>query len=104
MKHFKYHGIVPQQSGSHTVFCFCAKASDILKFARIDRIGRSESGHLSGFQRPQVAGHIQEIRSYLKEDNAVLPNSIVVAFTSGVTIAESQQPGTAATSTRIPIE
>ena len=43
---------------------------------------------MSGFQRPQVAGHIREIRDYLSETDAILPNPIVVAFTSGVTVAD----------------
>jgi len=36
------------------------------------------------FQRPQIASHICEIKDYLEHDDAVLPNPIVIAFTSGV--------------------
>lgn len=95
MKKYKYASIIPKQCNKYTLFAFCAKASDILSFAQIDRIGRKEDGSLKGFQRPQVANHINEIRKYLSEDNAVLPNSIVVAFTSGVAVGKINKNGTA---------
>src|SRR5262249_52408941 len=55
-------------------------------FASIDRIGRNANGELRGFQRPQIASHICEIKDYLEQDDAVLPNPIVVAFTSGISV------------------
>lgn len=57
-----------------------------MRFATIDRIGRSAQGELNGFQRPQIASHIREIKDYLALREAVLPNPIVVAFTSGVSV------------------
>jgi len=57
-----------------------------LRIAAVSRIGRDEQGHLSGFQRPQIAAHIEEIRDYLEKDTAVLPNPIVVAFTEKVSV------------------
>lgn len=89
MNTYTYNAIIPKQADSLTVFAFCAKASDALNFAQIDRIGRDEHGKLKGFQRPQVSNHINEIRKYLAQNDAVLPNSVVIAFTSGVKIAES---------------
>ena len=86
MNKYTYTAIIPRQSEKYKVFAFCAPASEVLDFALIDRIKRTTDGLLTGFQRPQVASHIKEIRKYLAEDNAVLPNSIVVAFTSGVSI------------------
>ena len=77
----QYLTVTAQQSSEHTVLVFAAKASDILRFATIDRIGRDAQGVLSGFQRPQVAAHIREIQDYLEKPNSVLPNPIVVAFT-----------------------
>ena len=83
-----YLAICAQQSSEHQVFTFAAKASDVLRFAMIDRLGRDTQGELSGFQRPQVAAHIREIRDYLQKPNSVLPNPIVVAFTDHVTIKD----------------
>jgi len=86
MKRLSYPAIRARQGAPNAVFTIAAKASDILRFASIDRIARDEDGALTGFQRHQIAGHIREIREYLAKDDAVLPNSIVVAFTDGVAI------------------
>ena len=88
---FTYSVITPKQSKNHTVFGFCANAKDIFEFAEIDRIGRTKTGSLKGFQRPKVATHIREIREYLEKEDAVLPNSIVVAFTSGVKLSRKNK-------------
>ena len=68
-------------------------AADILDFASIDRAGRDNDGSLSGFQRPQIAGHIRNIRDYLEQEDAVLPNPIVVAFLGGLKVIEKQDNG-----------
>ncbi|KRA84086.1 DGQHR domain-containing protein DpdB [Altererythrobacter sp. Root672] len=72
----------PRQAGGPRVVCFTATAAQILDIARIERIGRREDGRLSGFQRPQIASHIREIRDYLATPEAMLPNSIVLAFST----------------------
>jgi DGQHR domain-containing protein len=79
-----YTCICPEQSESMRVFSFAAKVEDIQKFARIDRVSRGNGGELIGFQRPQIANHIREIKKYLDIPGSILPNSMVVAFTSGV--------------------
>jgi DGQHR domain-containing protein len=84
----QYLAVTAQQSSEHAVMVLAAKASDILRFATIDRIGRDTQGVLSGFQRPQVAAHIREIQDYLEKPNSVLPNPIVVAFTTHVGIKD----------------
>lgn len=84
--------ILPRQNDDCPVFTFAARASDINRFARIERAGRSAEGALSGFQRPQIASHINEIQDYLEKPEAILPNAIIVGFTSGVTL-ERTGPG-----------
>ena len=86
MTTFTFHGVLAKQSASHQVISIAARASEVLKFARIDRAGRTKEGALSGFQRPQIASHISEIREYLRTDDAVLPNPIVVAFVGNVVV------------------
>jgi len=73
-----------RQNPQNTVLSFAASADEVLRFATIERVARDSEGRLSGFQRPQIAAHIREIRDYLETPEAVLPNPIVVAFTSGV--------------------
>lgn len=63
------------------------------KFAVIERVARDAEGGLSGFQRPQIAGHIREIRDYLEKPEAILPNPIVVAFTSNVEMSDADNDG-----------
>lgn len=84
----KYICVRARQSDDHQVLSFVAKAVDILRFASIERIGRGVQGELSGFQRPQVAAHIREIRDYLEKPDSVLPNPIVIAFTDRVTVED----------------
>lgn len=68
------------------MFSFAASAAQVFEIGRIERAGRNDTGVLSGFQRPQIAAHIHEIRDYLEREDAVLPNSVVVAFTDRVTV------------------
>lgn len=79
-----FKAIRAKQSNRHEVFSFTATAKEIFEISRIDRAGRDIQGELFGFQRPQVSKHIHEIRDYLKKDDAVLPNSVVLAFVGGV--------------------
>ncbi len=86
MTKLTFSAIRADQSAEHIVLCFTATALEIRNFATIERIARNGDGHLSGFQRPQIASHIQEIKDYLKRDDAVLPNPIVIAFTDNFEI------------------
>ncbi|WP_062223430.1 DGQHR domain-containing protein DpdB [Aureimonas sp. D3] len=81
-----YDVLVPRQSEGLPVFTFAARAAEVARFARIERAGRDGGGTLQGFQRPQIAGHIREIRDYLEKPTAILPNPIVVAFTGAATL------------------
>lgn len=90
---FRFPAIKARQSDQHTVVSFAALASELQQFAFIERIARDGGGRLSGFQRPQIAGHIREIRDYLEKSEAILPNPIVVAFTSGIVIEEADEFG-----------
>jgi DGQHR domain-containing protein len=76
----QFDALAPVQSPNLTVFTFVAKAAEIARIARIERAGRDDIGALQGFQRPQIANHIREIRDYLEKPNSILPNAIVVAF------------------------
>lgn len=83
-----YLAVRANQSSEHTVLSFVSSATDVLRFASIERIGRDAQGDLFGFQRPQVAAHIREIRDYLEKPDAILPNPIVIAFTDRTTIED----------------
>ncbi|MDQ0996076.1 DGQHR domain-containing protein [Phyllobacterium ifriqiyense] len=93
MTTFKFQAIKARQSDQHIVVSFAALASELQQFAFIERVARDSNGKLSGFQRPQIAGHIREIRDYLEKSEAILPNPIVVAFTSGMEIEDLDDLG-----------
>jgi DGQHR domain-containing protein len=85
---FKYRGVLARQSAAHRAITISARASDVFAFASISRAGRDVAGALQGFQRPQIAAHVREIRDYLRTKDSVLPNSIVVGFVEGVQLRE----------------
>ena len=51
-----YKAIKARQSSRHVVVSFAAKASDVLRFARVEPIARDDGGALRGFQRPADHG------------------------------------------------
>jgi DGQHR domain-containing protein len=69
-----------RQPSGRDVFAFSAIAEDLLAVATIPHIKRNDQRNLVGYQRPEVASHITEIRRYLETEDAVLANAIVVAF------------------------
>jgi DGQHR domain-containing protein len=83
---YRFTAIGARQASTTRVFTFTATAKEILATCEISRLGRTEEGELFGFQRPQVANHIQEIRDYLVSKDAVLPNAIVIGLLGGVRV------------------
>lgn len=88
----RFSAVKASQSPVHQVVSFAATVDQILAIASIDRVKRDEQGTLHGFQRPQVSKHIREIRDYLSRTDAVMPNAVVLAFTSGVKISDEKGP------------
>jgi DGQHR domain-containing protein len=88
LKKYKFTAVRANQAEGHDVFSFAASPTDILNFSEIERVGRQEDGQLKGFQRHQISGHIKEIRDYLKREDALLPNAVIVAFIDKVEVKE----------------
>ncbi|ALP61340.1 MULTISPECIES: DGQHR domain-containing protein DpdB [Paraburkholderia] len=84
----RFKAIRASQAAEHDVFTFAATPEQILAFSEIERVGREESGELRGFQRHQIASHIKEIRDYLRREDALLPNALIVAFIGGVKVKD----------------
>ena len=76
--------LVAKQSEQSQVVSFVAEADHIDQIAQISRGKRDEEKQLVGFQRGQVANHIEEIHDYLNKNDAVLPNSIILAFVAAL--------------------
>lgn len=88
-KRLKFISLIPAQARNAKVAFFVSTADDIAKIAKIDRLARDEEGVPSGFQRPQIAGHIREIGDYLAKPEAILANPIVLGFVGGASIKKS---------------
>lgn len=71
-----------RQGKSRIVYSFAVDGKLLSRFTTIARLGRSDQRAVSGYQRPEVLSHIAQIREYLESKEPLLPNSIVVAFTS----------------------
>ena len=84
----RYTALRARQAPDHDVFVFAAHPRDVLTFAQIERVGRTDDGQLKGFQRHQIATHIRDIRDYLGRDDALLPNAVIVAFIEGIDVKD----------------
>lgn len=84
-----------RQGGKHELYGFALDGKRLHDIAQISRLGRSQGDSIIGYQRPEVISHIAEIRAYVESPDAILPNSIVVAFDSRVIfrpLAETLDP------------
>ncbi len=89
MTRLKFNALVPEQARNAKVAFFVSTAAEISKIAKIDRLARTEDGTPSGFQRPQIAGHIREIGDYLLREDAILANPIVLGFVDRASIKKT---------------
>ncbi|MCP4611711.1 MAG: DGQHR domain-containing protein [Planctomycetes bacterium] len=80
--------IKTEQNPGKVIFSFVVNGKDIPKFTTISRISRKDNGQLLGYQRPEIVEHISDIKMYLEKSNAVLPNSIVIAFNKKLKFGE----------------
>ena len=87
----RYPALRARQAADHDVIVFAAAPKDVLTFAQIERVGRTDDGQLKGFQRHQIASHIRDIRDYLSRDDALLPNAVIIAFIEGVQVKDLGQ-------------
>ncbi|NKC14560.1 MAG: DGQHR domain-containing protein [Gammaproteobacteria bacterium] len=62
------------------LFVFGVNGRLIHTFAAVQLAHRDREGALIGYQRDAVTRHIQEIRAYLEQESALLPNAVVIAL------------------------
>jgi DGQHR domain-containing protein len=72
--------ITLRQSRGRRLYAFAVSGDVLPSFVTVSRLQRDEDAKLGGYQRPEVLSHIDEIRSYLDSEEAILPNALVVAF------------------------
>jgi DGQHR domain-containing protein len=76
----RFPAIAYQQGPDRTLYTFTAPGSELSRFTTVSRIRRDDKTNVEGYQRPEVLSHIAEIRDYLRSDDAMLPNAVVIAF------------------------
>lgn len=72
------------QPGNREVFLFSLRTTDLLSIATLSRIGRDKNHVLTGYQRPATRKHVADIRSYLEREDALFPNSVILAMSPDV--------------------
>jgi len=86
-----------RQGPKRLLYSFAVDGKLLHRFAAVSRIHRNDTDQIKGYQRPEVRAHINEIRSYIESDGAMIPNALVVAFDAAVSFepAEVQMIGPA---------
>ena len=73
------------------LYVFGVNGRLIHQFAAVHAAHREGNGAVLGYQRTQVASHIRQIRDYLEQADAMLPNAIVVAFENSVSFVAAER-------------
>ena len=69
-----------RQGKNRRLYSFAVDGKLLHSFCTVSRVSRHSAETLAGYQRPEVASHISQIRDYLESESPLLPNAIVVAF------------------------
>lgn len=85
----KLNALRVEQSPTVSLFVFGINGRVIPHFAAVEEANRDKEGVLSGYQRPRVERHINEIAEYLKRKGSILPNAIIVSFDLPLTFRPS---------------
>ena len=80
-----------EQSPGKYLYSFVIEGKKLAQFASVSRIKRGEQQQLLGYQRVEVSDHISDIKSYLERQDAILPNSVVIAFQQPLEFESVQQ-------------
>ena len=80
------------QNKNNPLFMFSLTGKELLEIADISRISRDNAGKLIGYQRAGVKRHVEDIVTYLNQEEIVFPNSIILALSSGVKFKQSRGP------------
>ncbi len=79
MSELRLPALEVRQGPEQIVYSLACDGKLVSRFATVARIRRT-AGQLEGYQRPEVAAHIKNIRRYLESSAPLLPNALVIAF------------------------
>jgi DGQHR domain-containing protein len=82
------------QDKKHPLILFALTADELMQIAEVSRVGRSDTGDLIGYQRPEVKKHVQNIQAYLDSNKgrALFPNTLILALSSAATFTKVRGP------------
>lgn len=83
-KAIRVNALRVKQRAEVPIYVFGIDGKLIQNLASVSHAQRTKSGVLTGYQRGPSAKHIREILDYLSTADAILPNAIVISFTSKV--------------------
>ena len=69
-----------KQGKRQRIYSFAIDGKLLPDITTISRVKRETDIAITGYQRPEISPHVDEIRRYLESDGALLPNALVVAF------------------------
>jgi len=80
--------LLVRQNPRYPLYLFILTGEELGLIADIARLNRDESGRLVGYQRGVVRRHVHNIAEYLDSNDALFPNSIVLALCAEVTFTK----------------
>lgn len=72
------------RQGDRRLYQFALDGKQLADVTTVSRIHRDDTGHVGGYQRPEVLKHVKAIRTYLESPAALMANALVVAFDTRV--------------------
>ena len=63
-----------EQGGGQKLYSFSVDGKQLTRFAAISRVRRGGDAEVIGYQRPEVASHIAQIRRYVESEAPMIPN------------------------------
>lgn len=81
-----------EQGAGQRLYSFSVDGKHLTSFAAISRVKRGDTSEVVGYQRPEVASHIAEIRRYVESDAPMIPNALVIAFDERVRFESDAEP------------
>ena len=87
----RVHALRVEQRPDLPLYVFGIQGRILTQVARAQHAKRAVAVEsIEGYQRPEVKAHIRQIRDYLLQDDALLPNAIVLALASTANFVPSE--------------
>ena len=78
--------------GQVDIYTFFLQGPRLLEIGEISRLGQSDGGKITGFQRPEIRTHVRNITEYLNRGSVLFPNAIILALSPGVHFHTTRGP------------